>query len=212
MTAGVPVEPGLEEARDWLARELRGPAYREAEPTLFDDAVTWVLERLGELFERAAPGTPPLGWVLLLLLVLGGAVVAYLVYGPPRRNRRSITSGALFGGDDERDAAELRRAARAAAGTGDWPVAIEEMYRAIARGLDEREIVRTSPGTTAGAFASAAAAVFPDHGDGLRSAARHFDDVRYLGGPGSEAAFGDVAGLEERVRQTRPAFEDARPT
>ena len=111
---------------------------------------------------------------------------------------------ALFDDHDLRDLETLRQAANAAASAGDWPLAIEERFRAVVRGLVEREVVTVHPGTTARAFADAAAGSFPDLAADLRTAAAGFDGVRYLGRPGSADEYARVTELERRVADTRP--------
>jgi len=204
-----PVEPDAEEARDRLARELADPAYRAAEPSWFDRLVADVLEWLGDLFD-SGPGAPPqVLLVVVVLLVVGLLVAAYFIYGAPRANRRSRAAEPLFGDDDARDAAALRAAARTAADAGDHALAVQEMFRAIARSLSERAVLTASPGTTATGFAGRAADYFPDRRDELRAAAEAFDDVRYLGGEGSEPAWRRVAELDRDISAARPRFEDA---
>src|SRR5690606_15421147 len=107
-----------------------------------------------------------------------------------------------------RTAAELRAAARAAAGRGDWATAIAEQYRAIARGLAERELVHSLPGTTAREFAVLAGGVFPEEAAALRIAADAFDGVRYLGRPGDRDRFDAVTALEGRLRAARPTLPE----
>ena len=114
-------------------------------------------------------------------------------------------SGTLFGDDDARDAAAIRRSAEDAAARSDWVLAIEEIFRCIARGLAERTLVTVSPGTTARDFAAHAGVLLPGFSQRLSAAASAFDEVRYLGGSGSEAAYGDAARLEQDLRAFRLA-------
>ncbi|MFC0681378.1 DUF4129 domain-containing protein [Lysobacter korlensis] len=201
----VPVEPDAPDAREWLLDELSKPAYERAKPNWFDRASQAVWDWITSLFEGGFGGPPVLTLVLLGLLILGGVVLAFVLFGSPRLNRRSSAFGAVFGETDERDAAELRRAADAAASRGDWTLAIEELFRAIARGLAERAVLTTSPGTTAHHLAERAGAAFPAFADRLRGAARIFDEVRYLGIPGSADRFDAVLSLERELRSARPA-------
>lgn len=207
--AAVPVEPDAPEARDWLLDELSKPVYQRAKPNWFDQASQAVWDWITSLFEGGFGGPPVLTLVILGLLILGGVVLAFVLFGSPRLNRRSSAFGSVFGVSDERDAAELRRAADAAAARGDWTLAIEEMFRAIARGLTERAVLSTSPGTTAHDLAERAGAAFPDFAERLRSAAHIFDEVRYLGVPGSADRFEAITALERELRTTRPAVDAA---
>jgi hypothetical protein len=201
----VPVEPDAPEARDWVLDELSKPVYEQAKPNWFDLATQAVWDWISSLFEGGFGGPPVLTLVLLGLLVVGGLVLAFVIFGAPRLNRRGAAHGGVFGESDERDAADLRRAAQAAAAAGDWTLAIEEMFRAVARGLAERAILTTSPGTTAHELAERAIPAFPPFAEDLREAARAFDQVRYLGVAGTAERFEQVARLERELRAARPA-------
>lgn len=204
MRFDVPVEPDSEQARQWLARELADPAYREAEPTWFDTVVSEVLEWLGDLLDTGGGSPPVLLLVVVVVIIAALVVAAYFIFGAPRANRRSRATGTLFGDDDERDAAAIRRAAAGAAAAGRWDLAIEEMFRSIARSLGERSILSTTPGTTATGFATAASHYFPDLTAEFTSAGEEFDAVRYLGSDGSAEAYARIEALERTVRSRRP--------
>lgn len=205
----VPVDPDAPEATRWLVEELSKPAYQAARPTWFDlvsQAISdWLFSlRLGEL-----EGPPALGVAIVVLLVVVGLIVAFLVFGMPRLNRRSAVTGSLFGDDDARSAERIRRDAEVAAGTGDYSTAVVEMFRAIARGLAERTLVTTSPGTTARDFAGHTAVVFPSLAAELRAAAVAFDDTRYLGRTGTAEQYAQIAALETELRAARPRLVPA---
>lgn len=199
----VPVDPDAPTAREWIIRELVKPEYQAAQPTWFDRLSSAVLA----WFQSLSLGTNSLtqGPVLIAIVavVLAAIVSAFLIFGPPRLGRRSTVAGVLFGEDDERDSATMRRAAESAAATGDWALGIEEMFRAIARGLAERTIVGTSPGTTARDFAGRTAVAIPAQGSAVLAAAVAFDEVRYLGKDGTEAAYRQTAELERQLRGAR---------
>ena len=80
-------------------------------------------------------------------------------------------------------------------------------FRAIARGLAERVVVTTFPGTTAHTFASRASDVFPQFRSELSRSADTFDRVRYLGSAGTDADWQAVRTLEAGLRQSRPVLE-----
>ena len=209
MILAVPVDPDAEEARELLVGELAKPVYRAAEPTWFDRLSAAVGDWFADFLEFAPGGTPALAWTVILLALVAAVVAAYFIFGPPRVNRRSSVVGGVFGDDDSRSAQTLRAAAERAAAAADWVVAIEEMFRAIARGLSERAIVSTMPGTTASAFAASASGPFPESSAELASAAASFDAVRYLGRTGSRAEFDDLAALERQLRAGTPRFDGA---
>jgi len=204
---GVPVDPDADEARRLLLDELSKPEYREAQPTWFDRLATAIGDWLQSLTVGSAGGPPGIGLLIVILLVVVALVVAFLIFGLPRLSTRSRVSGSLFGDDDARDAAAIRRAAESAAGRGDFALAITEMFRATARGLAERTVLSTTPGTTAHDFAQRAASAFPDFDDALRDAAVAFDEVRYLGRDGSATQYEAIAALERGLREARPVLE-----
>ena len=204
--SAIPLIPDGDEARRWAERELADPVYRITEPTFFDRASRAVWEFLRGLFSTDVSG----GWgatlaVIGAIVVVVLIVVAFAVWGLPRSTRRSpAPRSTLFGDAEERTADELRAAAASHAARGEWDEAVVLRFRALARGLVERGIVETPPGATVHAFARAAARVFPSSADDLESAARAFDDVRYLRRPGSEALFQRVAAVDDAIAGSRP--------
>jgi hypothetical protein len=201
--AEVPVDPEADEARDWILRELSDPKYEAAKPTWFDRLSAAIFEWFESLFTGTPAGPSPLLLAVIVVIVVAALVAAFVIFGMPALNRRSAVTGELFGDDDARSADTLRRDAAAAAARGDWSVAIEESFRAIARGLAERTILATTPGTTAHGFASRAGDAFPELASGLARAADSFDRVRYLGKAGTEAEYRQVAALEASLRAAR---------
>ncbi|MGW6131497.1 DUF4129 domain-containing protein [Cellulomonas sp. NPDC055163] len=188
----VPVEPGADEARRWLERELLEPVYDDS-PSLLERILDWV----GSLFD----GVPALGLdgrtaavvvVVLLALVAG---IALWVAGPVRRTRRRGGGGVVLGGDDTRTAAQLRAAADAAAAREDWHAAVAERFRAVVRSLEERTVLDERPGRTAHEAVEAAAYRLPSSATALRDAGRLFDDVVYgdqPAGPADDARLREV--------------------
>lgn len=204
----VPLDPDADQAREWLILELAKPEYAAARPTLFDQIADAILRWIQSVLQGLQPvsGAGSTGLMPLILIVLFAAalIIAFLIFGVPRLNRRSrVAPGSLFGDDDDRNGAQLRAAAESAAAQGDYSTAIAEMFRATARGLAERTIVTTHPGTTASGFAGAAGLAFPDSAEALRQSAATFDDVRYLARPGTEEAYRFVAELERTLRKSR---------
>jgi len=202
--SGVPVTPDGPQARRWLLDELAKAPYQAAKPTWFDLLAKAVKDWLTSLF---VPSNGALAPVLILVLVVVGIAliaVAFLVFGLPRLNRRSAGGGELFGEADRRGADALRSAAEVAAASGDWTSAIQELFRAVARGLAERTILTVEPGTTAHGFGERAASVFPAERHRLRAAATVFDRVRYLGGAGTREEYAALASLERDLRSARP--------
>jgi hypothetical protein len=206
----VPVDPDAPVAQRWLEQELSKPQYQGSRPSLFQQILQSFLDWLQSLLPKTGPGglrLPDLSAllpVLLVLLVVGLLVVAFIVFGVPRLNRRSRAGDELFGEDDDRDADALRRDAARAAAAGDYATAIAELFRALARRLDERAVVSTFPGTTARGFARRAGEAFPAAADRLAVCAIDFDDVRYLGGAGTPEQWGRIRELEAQLHDARP--------
>lgn len=203
----IPVDPDAPEAQQLLREELAKPPYRAAQPNWFDRASQAFFDWLGSLFSGA--GDAGGGWLPLVatVLVVAALLAALLIWGVPRLNRRSA-AGTLFGERETRSAEQMRQAARAAAASANWPTAIAEQFRALAADLAERTIVAMSPGTTATDVAAAAGRALPEEAGALADAARAFDEVRYLGHPGSEADFRAVQALDERLRLATPRLPD----
>lgn len=203
LPAAVPVQPDADTARRLLLDELAKPAYAAAQPSPIDRAAQAFLTWFNGLFDVKGADAPPLVLAIAIGVVVAVLVVALLLFGLPRRNRRSSV-GSLFGADDRRSADEMRRAAEAAKGRGDFSLAVLERFRALARGLDERTLVAVFPGTTASAFAASAARTFPaEHGE-LQVAAELFDAVRYADDTATREDALSVSALDDRLAAARP--------
>lgn len=201
-----PLTPDGDEARRWAQQELQNPAYAAARPTPLDRAARAVQDFLARLFDAQ----PDARWGLWIALGVGVIVVllivaAIFIWGRPRAAPRSARPATeLFGDTETRTAGQLRKAAAAAAASGSWDAAIILRFRAVARGLSERDIVHPAPGATVHAFARAAARAFPASSADLDAAAAAFDDVRYLRRPGGPEAYGRVAHTDDALQAAEP--------
>lgn len=204
----VPVDPDAPEAQDWLVEELSKPEYQAAQPTLFDRISRGIFEWLYDVFTNAGQleGPPTLVLTIVVVLLAAAVIFAILVFGVPRRGSKSAVTGSIFGEHDERSAAKMRQDAERAAAQGDYSTAIAELFRAIARGLAEREVLTTFPGTTATDFAARSGRVFPAHATRLVAAARDFDGVRYLDRVGTAEQYAAMSELERDLRAARAAL------
>jgi hypothetical protein len=201
----IPVDPDAPQAHDWVVQELAKPEYQAAKPTWFDLASKAVQDWLASLFSSGGGSFSGVLLIVLTVVVIALLAVAFIVFGLPRINRRSRLAGdALFGADDTRDAATLRSSAERAARAGDWALAVEERFRAIAQSLDERTIVMLTPGTTANGFAVRAASAVPAESERLAAAARTFDGVRYLGRTAVAAQYDELVALDQSLQAARP--------
>lgn len=209
LPASVPLQPGGDQARQWLAQELAKAPYQAARPTLFDTVSQAILQWFQSLFTSKTAVAPPVLLVAALVVVAAVVIAALVLFGVPRLNRRSRVVGSLFGDDDRRTADELRRSASAAFAAGDWSTAVLERFRGLARGLDERTVLTVFPGTTAVGFATRAGRAFPAEQAALTAAAGSFDDVRYADRPATREQAEAIAGLDDRLFAARPVLEDA---
>lgn len=210
-SVAAPLSPAPDDARDALRRELSDPLYQAAEPTVIDRIARAVGEFFANLFSAEPSGAlAPAAAIVTTVVVVALLLAALLVWGPPRRAaRRRAARRTVFDDGDERSAARLRADAADAAARGAWDDAVVLRFRALARGLDERVIVETAPGTTAQAFARTAARAFPAAGAELAAAAARFDDVRYLRRPATRDAYELVAMLDERLAREAAALPGA---
>lgn len=204
---------GQEEARRLLERELERSEYDGAHATWWDRASRDFLRWLGSL-RADGLDSPVLGQTLLwigIVVLVAVVVLVVVARGLPRRRARTAAdrTGGVFDDDDSRSARELADAARHALDAGDWDAAVLDGYRAVARGLGERDLVPDVPGATARAIASRGAVHLPDVADRLADAATAFDDVRYLGRRADEPRACAVLDTERAVRAMRPVRSEA---
>jgi hypothetical protein len=204
IASGPPVTPNGPTAQGWIVRELAKGEYRASQPTWFDRVATAITNWFNSLGAKSGPSLPGLGPVVIVVIVAVVLVIAFFVFGLPRLNRRSAVTGELFGEDDQRSAAEILRAARAAAAAGNYALAIAEGLRSVARSLGERTLVTMFPGTTAQDFARHASAIFPIYSTQLAEIATSFDAVRYLNEAGTEQQWREVERLARDLQTAQP--------
>src|SRR5262245_21184947 len=174
-----PPPVGRDEARELARRELQKQIYQSDKPSFLERMEQkirdWVNSLLHYLpgYHTGGEG----GWVALIVLVLVLVLVAVAIFwriGNIRGN--AAERGALLG-EGHTTAADHRAAAERHAAAGEWPDAIRERLRAVARDLEERVIVEPRPGRTADELATEAGVALPDHADELAAGVRIFDDV-----------------------------------
>ena len=200
----VPVIPDAPDARQWLREELAKPPYEAARPTWFDRASQGFLDWLNALTVGGDGGLQDWLPVVAIILMLAVLVAGWLLFGAPKLARRRRFTDGLFGTIDQRSSAAMRSAADAASNSGDWSLACQEIFRALARGLAERTVLSVTPGTTAHDFAARARLAFPSNGSALALAADTFDRVRYLEQDGTELEYRALATLEAEMRAAAP--------
>ncbi|MFS0893323.1 DUF4129 domain-containing protein [Microbacterium sp. 179-I 3D3 NHS] len=197
--------PDGDEARRWAEEELAEPRYADATPTWFDLVARDIGRFIADLFSsQNGAGVGPSALIIVSVIVVGALITALIVWGRPRASRaRRRSSVDLLGATDDRSAAQLRADAERSARDGDWDAAVVLRYRALARGLLERDLIAPAPGATAQSIAREASAAFPDEGVALRAAATSFDDVRYLRHPADEHRYHELAATDDRLRARR---------
>ncbi|MFC5752972.1 DUF4129 domain-containing protein [Actinomadura rugatobispora] len=198
---------GRDEAQEMARRELEKPIYHRDRPSWLERVLDRVGDWLRDLFNRSADPTAhgnDGGWVslvvILLLVAAAIALVVWLMWG--RGNVRSRREALLE--EKPTTARDHRAAAEEFAAAGDWPNAIRERLRAIARDLEERAVLAPEPGRTADELAAEAGEALPELAGHLRGGVRIFDDVWYGDRPGSAEEYAQMKALDDRVRATRP--------
>ncbi|MFF0448317.1 DUF4129 domain-containing protein [Streptomyces sp. NPDC004609] len=204
----VPVDIPRVPAREAAERELTKPMYHENDPNLLERALDRFWEWVGGLLDVAA-GAAPGGVVgLVVIALVAAALIAALLWrlGTPRRT--PSTADSLFD-DVPRSASEHRAAAEAHAAAGRWNQAVQERMRAVVRALEERALLDPRPGRTADEAAAEGGRSLPGHADGLRSAAREFDEVTYGGRTADQQAYLRLRDLDLRLERAKPQLTGA---
>lgn len=198
--------PDGDEARRWAEEELSNPRYADAKPTWFDLLARDIGRFTADLFSSDnGANVGPWALIVVSVIIVAALITALIIWGRPRSSRavrRARTD--LLGESDDRSAAQLRADAERSARDGDWDTATILRYRAIARGLLERDLIDPAPGATAQSIAREASAVFADEATAMRRAAVSFDDVRYLRHPATEESYRELAATDDRLRTRRP--------
>ncbi|WP_336645135.1 DUF4129 domain-containing protein [Microbacterium sp. USHLN186] len=197
--------PDGEEARRLAEQELAKSEYQAARPNWFDRLAADIVEWVSGLFRGEGTGSiAPLALTLITIAVVAALIVALIVWGRPRASRAVRRRADLLGDKDDRTAAQLRAEAERRARDGDWDAAVVLRFRALARGLIERDLLDPAPGATAQGIARDATSVFPAFHDVLHAAASSFDAVRYLNAPADEGDYRRLAAADEDLRAAAP--------
>lgn len=211
LPASPPLDPGVEEARSWLAHELASPAYAD-DRSLLQRFLDW-LQQHHSGFDGQV-GAP--GWALPVVLVVLALVVVAILLVAVRRSPTVSRTGPGTGVLDEPQlsADGYRARAESALLRGDVAAATADAFRAVAADAAERTLLDDVPGRTAHEIGAALTAVFPAESSAVLGAADLFDRVVY----GRAAVVPDdarsVLDLDSRLRATRPvltAVQASRP-
>lgn len=202
VTLSQPVDVGRAEARRRAVAELAETRYEQE--SLTERVWRWLEGFVSGVLEQVAReglgGAASLAVLVVVLVTLG-----VLLLWSMRRlsgSARSAAGGPLD--QPEQSAAQHREQAERLAQEGHWPEAIRQRLRAIARSLEERDILAALPGRTADELAAAAGRALPALDARLADAARLFDAVTYGEDPGSAEGYAALAGLDEELRRAEP--------
>jgi hypothetical protein len=115
-----------EGAREEAHRELSRDAYRAAEPSLAERLLTWLLDRIGDLFDRAASASPGggLGLLAIAAVVVLLVVAVLMRFGPLSRSAARPTTGRSRTGSPPRGGTPRRYANGCARSSGTWRAAV----------------------------------------------------------------------------------------
>jgi hypothetical protein len=101
-------------------------------------------------------------------------------------------------------AADHRRRAAEHEAAGRHDEAVREWMRALVRGLEERDLLVSRTGRTAGEAAREAGAALPAAAEAVTDAARCFDETVYGGRPADAQAVARGRAADETVQATHP--------
>ncbi|MEJ1921553.1 DUF4129 domain-containing protein [Microbacterium sp. KHB019] len=207
LLANDPYAPDGDDARRWAEQELQNPRYADAKPTWFDYLAEDIAEFVSGLFSPdTGQQVGSTALVIVTVVIVAALITVLILWGRPRASRRvRRRGGELLGERDDRTASQLRTDAERRAREGDWDAATVLRFRALARGLLERDIVDPAPGATAQAIAREGAAELGSLHAELAAAASAFDLVRYLQHPASEKSYRELVSIDDAVSKAHPA-------
>lgn len=171
----VPLTPDQGEAQDWLLKELSKGVYGEISGPI----VSFVSDLIDDFFRLLSwrgEGTPPISLILTILAIIAiAALVVVLILHPIRLAKRRSRS--VF--EEKTSTPQVRASFDEAMASQDWNLAYVWAYRLMVLGLDDHDVVSSTPGLTAREAADAATRVAPGLAPQLSTYAETFDKVRY---------------------------------
>lgn len=171
----IPLTPDQGEARDWLLEELSKGVYGEISGPIVS-FVSDLIDGFFHLLSWRGEGTPPISLILTILAIIAiAALIVVLILHPIRLAKRR--SGSVF--EEETSTAQVRASFDEAMASQDWNLAYVWAYRLMVLGLDDHDVVSSTPGLTAREAADAATRVAPGLAPQLSAYAETFDKVRY---------------------------------
>ncbi|GAB3200301.1 DUF4129 domain-containing protein [Nocardioides hungaricus] len=190
------LDPGPDEARRLLQRELVRPEYRDR--SLVEEVFDWV-DRLVSGAIDAATGAPPLSTFLAMVAFLLLALALAWLLSRARGTARASRDRAVVGIHEVVTAAELRRRAERALAEGRHAEAVVEGFRALAVRQVERGRLDDLPGATAHEVAAALGAAYPEAAGRVDATAVLFDAVRYGDRPATREQAVGVLELDDAL-------------
>lgn len=208
LLAGVRGDPiGRDQARELARRELEKQIYHRDDPSVVErilDKINEWIDSLTRTVSGAGQQSGTGGWIALAVIIVLLVLVAVAIMWRLGAVRGAAARKRTLLADEPMTAADYRAAAERHAAAGEWPEAIRERLRAVARGLEERVILEPRPGRTADELAVEAGAALPEVAAELTAAVRIFDDVWYGDRPGTAEGYALLTRLDERVQAARP--------
>lgn len=171
----IPLTPDQGEARDWLLEELAKGVYGEISGPIVS-FVSDLIDGFFRLLSWRGEGTPPISLILTILAIIAiAALIVVLILHPIRLAKRRSRS--VF--EEETSTPQVRASFDEAVASQDWNLAYVWAYRLMVLGLDDHDVVSSTPGLTAREAADAATRVAPRLAPQLSTYAETFDKVRY---------------------------------
>lgn len=171
----IPLTPDQGEARDWLLEELSKGVYGEISGPIVS-FVSDLIDGFFHLLSWRGEGTPPISLILTILAIIAiAALIVVLILHPIRLAKRRSRS--VF--EEETSTPQVRASFDEAMASQDWNLAYVWAYRLMVLGLDDHDVVSSTPGLTAREAADAATRVAPGLAPQLSAYAETFDKVRY---------------------------------
>ena len=178
-----PPTAGADEIRRGADEILSRPEFREPTRSLYQRALDWIGERLGDVLGALVSGGAGsvIAWLLLLAAVVA---VAYLVFRAVQRDRRrkgpAAPGAAVDVERDERRAPEAWDAdADRFEAEGRWRDAVRCRYRSLVARLARAGVVEEVPGRTAGEYRTLVASARPPVAEPFAGATTVFERAWY---------------------------------
>ena len=195
-----PIDIGRDQAADEARRELSKGMYNHSGDNLITRALDAFLRWIGDLFNEATLHAPGGSWGVFALLGLIALMVVVVFWraGALRTTRSAARD--VFGAEPVKTARQYRSEAEAAAGAGQFAIAVRARFRACAAELAERTILDDRAGRTAQEVTEDAARAVPALREPLQPAAHVFNEVVYGNRPAGPGQYAVVAAADDAAR------------